>query len=710
MHISNFIKAGVFVFLLCFAFSVNAQPAWTYDLFGKEKKPEKYEEKLLPSEMSATKKFGFKRKFIQNGISHYNFYFNANNKLNAVLERASLSNKDDYSKLLNFYSYSLDNTASQKTELDSVIYKSTAGILLHDLRSAWVDNFYLLIGKSYYLKKDFDSAALTFQFINYNLFPRKKKNDDDNKIVGSNEVTNGVGSVSIANKENRNILQKTFTLAPSRNDALIWLAKTFIQQNELGDAAGLISILQNDKNLPLRLKNDLEEVTSYWFFVQNNYDSAAIHLENALSNADTKADKSRWQFLLAQMFEISGKYDDAEKYYAKASTKTNDPIMDIYARLNSAKMLRNGANSKELDNSIDKLLRMAKKDKYDGFADIIYYSAAQLSLQKNDTTNGIGLFKKSILKNIEGSSYKDKSFLQLGNIAYNQRDYILAHAYYDSISIAASILNVDSATLADRKDILGRLAPYLLEVEKQDSLQMVAALPENERTIFIKKLVKKYRKENGLKEDVELGGTELITFSNNRNEPIDIFKSSTSNGGQWYFYNASLRAKGYNDFKNKWGKRTNSDNWRRKSATSNANNGFDLNNNLDPNAPIKTEDEVKEDAKKENFSYDGLMANLPLTKELIDSSNGIMAKNILLAAQIFQNELQDYEQAIHTYDEFVNRFANNEKIADAYVGLAFCYEKLGNTTKSNFYKNILKNTFANTVAAKLLDNPSAKNK
>ena len=29
----------------------------------------------------------------------------------------------------------LDNTASQKTELDSVIYKATAGILLHDLRS-----------------------------------------------------------------------------------------------------------------------------------------------------------------------------------------------------------------------------------------------------------------------------------------------------------------------------------------------------------------------------------------------------------------------------------------------------------------------------------------------------------------------------------------------------------------------------------------------
>ena len=159
----------------CYSAGLMAQPTWTIDPFGKEKKPEKYEEKKLRSEKTGEKKFKGLTKFLQNNTSHYNFYYNANNRLNLVIERAKLSNKDDYSKMLSFYPYSLDNTASQKSDLDSVIYKSTAGILLHDLRSEWVDNFYLLIGKSYFLKKDFDSAALTFQFINYNLFPRKKK-------------------------------------------------------------------------------------------------------------------------------------------------------------------------------------------------------------------------------------------------------------------------------------------------------------------------------------------------------------------------------------------------------------------------------------------------------------------------------------------------------------------------------------------------------
>ncbi|MEJ7611068.1 MAG: hypothetical protein WKF88_07815 [Ferruginibacter sp.] len=243
------ISGFLFACLVCSSSSLSAQAGWTLDPLGKEKKPEKYEEKILPSEKTADKKFGPVRRIIQNSTSHYNFYFNANNKLNTVIERARLSNKDDYSQLLSFYPYSLENTASQKTDLDSVIYKATAGILLHDLRTEWVDNFYMLIGKAYFLKKDFDSAALTFQFINYNLYPRKKNDDGYNKIVGTNEAGTGTGSVSIADKENRNFLQKAFTLPASRNDALVWQIRTFTDQKEFGDAAGLISILQNDRNL-----------------------------------------------------------------------------------------------------------------------------------------------------------------------------------------------------------------------------------------------------------------------------------------------------------------------------------------------------------------------------------------------------------------------------------------------------------------------------
>src|SRR5690606_2823634 len=78
-----------------------AQPVLPSNL----KKPKKYENKKLGAEKSAEKKFTAPRRFIQNTVTHYNWYFNASNKLDQILERAKLAHREDYSQLLPFYNY-----------------------------------------------------------------------------------------------------------------------------------------------------------------------------------------------------------------------------------------------------------------------------------------------------------------------------------------------------------------------------------------------------------------------------------------------------------------------------------------------------------------------------------------------------------------------------------------------------------------------------
>jgi outer membrane protein assembly factor BamD (BamD/ComL family) len=679
-----------------------AQPTWTLDPFGKEKKSERFENRKLGSEKTATKKFTVPRRALQNTITHYNYYFNANNKVNAVIERAKLSNKDDYSKLLSYYPYSLDNTATQKQELDSVIYKSTAGILLHDLRNDWVDNMYMLIGKSYYYRKDFDSAAMTFQFINYNLFPRKKK-EEDNRVVGTNESATG-SNISIANKEKRNVIQKIAGLPPSRNDALIWLARTLIEQNEFGESAGLINTLQNDANLPKRLKNDLDDVNAYWYFKQNGYDSAAVYLENAISNADDKQDKSRREFLLAQLYEMNGQPEKASDYYAKASKHTTDPLMDIYARLNDAKMFRNTNDLKELNNSIANLLKMAKRDKFEAYRDIVYYSAAILTLQKPDTNAAIILFDKSVKYNENNIAYKNKAFLQLGDIAYKRKLYKLSAAMYDSLQLGDTTFTDKIAQIQARRTALTKIVEVITNIEREDSLQRIAALAPAEREVFIKKLVKKLRKENGLKDDANNAGSNPLTFGNKNTPPADLFAASNGKG-EWYFYNSTLKARGFSDFKTRWGNRVNADNWRRKAAldqtikTITGNTIADATNNAATNATLQPTE----------ITYDALMQNVPLTAEKLDSSTTLLATNLLALAKLYQNELEDYEEAIKTYEAYLQRFPNKLVDGEIYLGLYYCYNKLGNTEKANYYKNLLNTKFANTKAWQMVNTPAALN-
>jgi tetratricopeptide (TPR) repeat protein len=607
--------------------------------------------------------------------------------------------KDDYSNMLSFYPYTLESTSSQKTELDSVIYTSTAGILLHDLRNDWIDNMYMLIGKAYFFRKEFDSALMTFQFINYNLFPRKRKNDDDDRIVGT-------GSTSIASKEKRNILQKLTALPPSRNEAIIWLARTLIEQNEFAESGGLINTLQVDPNLPKRLRNDLEEVNAYWFFKQGLYDSAAVHLEEALSTADTKQDRSRWEFLLAQLYEQSGNYGKASEFYSKASKHTVDPLLDIYARLNDAKMLKS-TNPKELDKSISNLAKMGKRDKYEAYRDIVYFSAGQLSLQKPDTNAAIAFFNRSLKYNTDNVNYKNRVYLQLGDIAYSRKQYRLAATMYDSLQTGSdSVLDKRIAELQERKAALTKIADALSIIEREDSLQRIALMTPAEREDHVRKMVRKLRKEKGYKDDGNSGGGGTINspFNTNNSQPVDIF---AGNKGEWYFNNASRKSKGFNEFKSVWGDRPNVDNWRRKAGIQTT-----INN---PNNPANTKSGQTDpnnkgaNAQSQDISYEGLMKDIPLTEEKLNASNELIAASMIDLAKAYQNDLEEYQLAIDTYEDYLKRFPTRLLDGEVYLGLYFCYTKLGNTSRAAYYKDLLNSKFASSKSGQMLNNPSSLN-
>ena len=124
---------AILLLLFCGGYfsSAVAQKDVTLDI----KKPEKYENRILGSDKTYTTKYKYPRRVLQSMSTHYNFFFNANIKINDVVAGAKMAFKDDFTELLPFYNYTLDATAAQKTELDSVLMKCNAGILLHDLRN-----------------------------------------------------------------------------------------------------------------------------------------------------------------------------------------------------------------------------------------------------------------------------------------------------------------------------------------------------------------------------------------------------------------------------------------------------------------------------------------------------------------------------------------------------------------------------------------------
>ncbi len=635
------------------------------------KKPKEYDDRVLRSERSEEKKFTLPRRLIQNTVTHYNFFFNANNKLNDVLEKAKTSFQDDYSQLLPFYNYSLDVTAQDSILLDSISYKSSTAIALHDLRNDWIDNMYMLWGTSYYLQKEFDSAYLMFQFINYAFAPKEK--DGYYKAIGSNR--DGNTAFSISTLEKNSLPRKIFTEPPSRNDAFIWQIRNFLAQDQYAEAASLIVTLRNDPAFPKRLQNDLDEVQAFWFYKQNMWDSAATHLVKALDNATNKQEKARWEYLIAQLYELSGHYKESEKYYTKVSSHTTDPIMDIYARLLAIRVNRDGGD-KAVEKNVAELLKMAKRDKYQDYRDIIYYMAGQMQLEGNNTEEAMKLMLKSTKYASNNPSQRNKAFLQLAELAFEKKQYRQAYNYYDSMRLDDPSLK-NAEELQARKKMLGGLASNIEIIERQDSLQRIAALPEDERKDFVKKLVKQLRKSQGLKDEPtpQAGSPFAIPTT-------PVLFPTVQPKGEWYFYNTASRTRGQNDFKIKWGNRPNADNWRRSAALSGM-----LPGQVSPNQPVIIQQGIQ--GSTPDLSFERMYANLPLAADQLKSSNDSLMAAMFALGKIYVQEIEDCNAGTQTFEQLRNRFPKFEPMDEVLFNLYYCYNKNGETTRAAEIKKLM---------------------
>lgn len=673
------------LFFLLGCFTASAQPDFTLPLV----KPKKYENKTLGSEKTEDKKFTLPRKLYQSMVTHYNFYYNATNKINAILERAKASHRDDYTQLLSFYNYSTNITAADSAELDSVIYKATAGIVLHDLRNSYIDDMYLLIGKSYFYWQKYDSAYRIFQFINYNFFPKGK--DEYIIVVGANDRSTK-GDLNIATKEKNSIIHKAFTKAPSRNDALIWLARTYAEDNLFPETYSLINLLKKDPTFPKRLHGKLNEVQAYSFYKQQQWDSTAFYLRNALDEAGDKTELARWEYLLAQLYAKTNQTELASTYFNKAKAHTTDPVLYIHARIYEAQLVKKEGEAVNMDETLADLLKLSKKERFDGYEDVLFYAAANAALQKGDTTQAITLLKRSVTYQTENPSVKNQAFVKLSELAYYRRDYVLASSSIDSVNMSDPALVDMSTQLQNKQQLLKQLVNLITVVKQQDSLQTVAKMPAKEMDAYLRSLARKLRRERGLKEEIAF--TPAVLTGNTQDANTPLF-SNAGSGNSWYFYNASQKSKGFNEFKSKWGNRPNIDNWRRQGAVD-ASASFANNNK--PQTDVRPEDENSVDPNNipaDELSVEGLKKRLPLTEEQVIVSNKKIAESLFDQGQIYKNQLEDYAQAAAVFEELWKRFGNYEKEEEVLFELFYCYNKLGDKQRAAFFQQELKKKYPN---------------
>lgn len=614
-------------------------------------------EKPLPYERLLKTKYTLGRRAYQNTVSQFNFLFHAEEELNENILKARNGYVDDYTTLISFYDYDLSTIA--KNSIDSIIYRCNANIVLHDLRSNWVDDAYLLLAKAYLFHKDFDTAGSILQFINYS-FDDKENGMD--LPIGSN-LRNTKGKFSIATAENNRFFENLNV----RNESMIWQARNYFEKEEWNEGISLLQLLEADAIFPKRLSPFLNEQLAYGYYLMEMYDKAAAALEKGINNAPDDAAKTRWYYLIGQLWQKADKWDKAYPWYKKANQYAVNPIVSVYAKISMISYDAKNANNawEELAYSLEK---MTKRDKYKPYADIIYFEMAKLAIQNNAYTKANDWLIQSIKKNRSNLTQKQKAFELLGAINYANNQYSIAKLAYDSLNTVLKT-NPNYETIQARKKWLSTISANEKIVEAQDTLQYIYQLNPSNQEAYFNLWQKRTKIENESLKDIFTD--KMLNSAKNgqqENDAVNNFSSLNNNNSfsstsDFYFDNKSVLVQGKQNFTQKWGQRPNVDSWRRKTSLMNAPNSL---SNQDATSTDFQNNASKDSLQKRSLSKDEKRDSKADEKgngyEMIaDASSFIKSKQdgnkaALTNAQTFLLELNDFEKA---YPLYVKVIINN---------------------------------------------------
>jgi tetratricopeptide (TPR) repeat protein len=636
--------------------------------------------KDVPSVALGKKKFNLRRKLYQNLITRFNAYYNAHTKLERVVEKATSGHQNNYDSLLTLFPYSPEDFQGMRTNLDSVIYDASYGIEVHDPRSKWIDNLYLIAGEAYLYKQDFFNAIAAFKFIIKQKGPTDKEGEPG--VIGTRGYT-PQQQISVATPETK----KLFYHVPSRNDAFIWLVRSYIDSGSYDLARNLISTLKADPVFPARLHTDLLTMEAWFYFRQGLVAKGIPFLEQAIDSVPDKRTRARWQFLLGQYYQGASQWTLAQQHFEQVTRLPADPMMHFYAYLNMTEM-HILERKEDFANGSEPLLAMARKDKYERYRSIIYYNLGRMALKSSLRDEAITYFRKSLRYNRDNAAQTLLTTRLLADTYYATGRYREAKQYYDSTAMAMDPSAADYPTVTLRADALGEVVTQLDVITRQDSLQRLAAMPRDELMGLLEQIVadtaRARRKRNLILREPAERETAVTGAG--------ISQSSQSTPGSspkdWYFYNNALKAKGFTLFRSEWGKRPLQDNWRivtgsgAKAAAGGQAAARD-------SAAGRTAHQTSGGA----LTVEDLLAAIPLTPRQQSESGDSVREALFREATTFYDRLSDDSVSLRLLLELETRFPGNPHEDEIAYRLSLIYAHLNNPGRAAFYRQQLTQKF-----------------
>lgn len=616
--------------------------------------------------------------------ARFNGYYWSTEAIKDGVFKIEKANKDNFEKVLPVFILPTNETAKTTfPEFDKAIKKSSLVIQRHTIRDRhdneiptagkWIDDNWINIGIAHFYKREFFSGIEAFDYVQHTYKTKDK-----------------------------------YT-------AMLWHIKSLNEIGSVSQSAPLISMMDNDKKLPKKTKNQLYAVKADYYIKRGLNKEAIAALNSAASvkgpgfiSGVKRKQKARYSFIAAQLAEQDKDLKRARQYYTRTIGLKPSYDMVFYSTIKLARLFDvKNSNTAKLK---AKLLKMARDPKNTDYLDVIYYTLAEIEEKDHNMNQAIVYYKKSAQTSISNPAQKATSFLRLGEIYFDRAEYPLSGAYYDSTIAVLPKDHPDYASISAREKTLDALVGYITTIKREDSLQKMARMSESERNRVIDNMIAKIEEEEQRKKDLQDAAlaASQSAVTNTATTGAPTLPGSTGGPVVFYFYNQVAVSFGVSDFAKRWGNRTLEDNWRRSQKGVVLQDEFTNNDTTSAgggkNGPKGKGGSTakKKDPRKTREFY---TKQMPLNDSLMRASDSRIIEADYLLGTTYKEELNNNKKAILAFEDLNKRYNEHKYRLQVYYQLYRLYEAQKNQEQADFYKQKLLNDYPNSEYAKLIKNP-----
>jgi tetratricopeptide (TPR) repeat protein len=590
-----------------------------------------------------------------NTTAHYNGYFYAKEEITKIEKTIFEGKGDDYNHILKLYQ-PIDSTQAKgyDKEIQEAIKMASLAIQRHP-NSKWVDDCYILVGKARLYSLDWGNAVQTFKFVN-------TKSKDKNR----------------------------------RHEAIIQLARTFIEHQEYNNAEAAFDFLKKENLSKVNRKNfHLQQ--AHYYQLREDYDNMVRNLTQAVPLLTRKDRPGRVYFIIGQVYQKLGFEAEAFNFYKECISTNPDYEVDFYARLYMAQVAEI-SRSRNIASARKSFKKLLKDSKNKDFRDKIYYEMGVFERKQKNLKEAIANYNLSIRegtnKQIDGQAY-----LKLGEIYYDTlKNFQLSQAYYDSAVSALPTTFENYKVIQARQKVLNEFVENLNTISWQDSLLVMAKMDTASLRKHITTVIESQKKPEVKSKRKKRNRIEIDAVNSS------IATETSLETSNWYFGNPSAVALGQTEFARVWGAIPLEDNWRRATRTTSVTKvQTNQVSNKDNNGV--TEQSAAPSKNPVEEAYERIYKQLPRTDEQVQEANNKIEDAYFRLGDIYYFDLLEKDNAITSYKTLLSRYPKTDHAPETLYKLYLIY-KDSEPHVANQYATQLKEKYPDSHFAKILVNPN----